>query len=105
MSDSVYHLFDTKISEFRFALKQVTAEFDAYKQLFLRHYKFTKVDCVFSLLGQTRVLRLKLRSTERDAVQFALQHQLATSTVRPGVGGSRIVLSLSKEQESNLLNL
>jgi hypothetical protein len=31
MSDSVYHLFHTKISEFRFALKQVTAEFDTYK--------------------------------------------------------------------------
>jgi len=31
MSDSVYHLFDTKISEVRFALKQVTANFDTYK--------------------------------------------------------------------------
>jgi hypothetical protein len=27
---SVYRLFDTKISEFRFALKQVTADFDTY---------------------------------------------------------------------------
>jgi len=31
MSGSVYHLFDTKISEFKFALKQVTAHFDTYK--------------------------------------------------------------------------
>jgi hypothetical protein len=31
MSDSVYRLFDTEISEFRFALKQVTADFDIYK--------------------------------------------------------------------------
>jgi len=31
MSDSVYRLFDTKISEFRFALNQVTADFDTYK--------------------------------------------------------------------------
>jgi hypothetical protein len=31
MADSVYHLFDTKISEFRFPLKQVTADFDTYK--------------------------------------------------------------------------